>query len=194
MQTTLDEFLGDLPSTHRLSLDAVLPQVYDELHRLAAAYMRRERSSHTLQPTALVNETYLRLVSQHSVDFNNRAHLLGIAAKMMRRILRNYEEQRKADKRGGEQTTICLSDAAEPSARPVLLFGEVDEALEKLALLDARQAKVAELRIFGGLTTEEAAEFVGVSVATSHRDWVSARLWLAHELNLKPAARQSTVI
>ena len=189
MHLTLEEVLRDLPPNHRLSLDAVLPQVYDELYRLAAAYMRRERSSHTLQPTALVNETYLRMIDQHSVDFNNRAHLLGIAAKMMRRILRNYEEHRKADKRGGEQTTICLSDAVEPGAKPVLLFGEVDQALEKLALLDARQAKVAEMRIFGGLTTEETAEFVHVSVATAHRDWVSARLWLAQELNLKPTAR-----
>ena len=126
------------------------------------------------------------MLSQHSVDFDNRAHLLGIAAKMMRRILRTYEDQRNADKRGGEQTTICLSDAPEPFARPVLLFGEVDQAIEKLALLDARQAKIAELRIFGGLTTQETAEFVGVSLATAHRDWVSARLWLAQELNLKP--------
>ena len=188
MQKTLEDILRDLPPNYRLSLDAVLPQVYDELHRLATSYMRRERSSHTLQPTALVNETYMRMLSQHSVDFNNRAQLLGIAAKMMRRILRTYEDHRSADKRGGEQTTICLSDVPEPFARPVLLFGEVDQALEKLALLDVRQAKIAELRIFGGLTTQETAEFVEVSLTTAHRDWISARLWLAQELNMKPAA------
>ena len=187
MQKTLKDILRDLPPNHRLSLDTVLPQVYEELHRLAASYMRRERSSHTLQPTALVNETYMRMLRQHSVDFNNRAQLLGVAAKMMRRILRTYEEQRNANKRGGEQAAICLSDAPEPFAQPVMLFGEVDEALEKLALLDARQAKVAELRIFGGLTTQETAEFVNISLATAHRDWVSARLWLAQELDLKPA-------
>lgn len=187
MRKTLEHIMEGLPQTQRLTLDAVLPQVYDELHRLAAAYMRGERSSHTLQPTALVNETYLRMLSQHSVDFTNRAQLLGIAARMMRRILRTYDDQRTAEKRGGEQATICLSDAPEPFAHPPLLFGEVDQALERLALLDARQAKVAELRIFGGLTTQETAEFVEVSLATAHRDWVSARLWLAQELDVELA-------
>lgn len=188
MQKSLTELLDDLPPHRQLSLDAVLPQVYDELHRLASAYMRGERSSHTLQPTALVNETYLRMLHQHSVDFSNRAHVIGIAAKMMRRILRTHEEQRKAGKRGGEQTLLCLADAPEPSARPVLLFGEVDEALERLTQMDERQGRLAELRIFGGLTTQETADFLGISLATAHRDWVSARLWLASELELSAQA------
>jgi RNA polymerase sigma-70 factor (ECF subfamily) len=182
MQTTVVEHLKKTQPGKKVSLDAVMPQVYDELHRLAASYMRSERNSHTLQPTALVNETYLRLIGQHSVDFSNRAQLLGVAAQMMRRILKTHEEKRSADKRGGDATTICLSDSAEPSAAPTLMFGEVDEALNRLAEMDSRQAKVAELRIFGGLTTEETAEFLEISTATAHRDWVSGRLWLTSEL------------
>ena len=166
----------------KLSLDAVLPQIYDELHRLATAYMRRERDGHTLQPTALVNEAYMRLVGQHSVNFDNRAQVLGIAAQMMRRILRTYDEQRRADKRGADQTVLCLDDSPEPSGIPQLFFGEVDELLERLTLLDARQAKVAELHIFGGLTSGEIGEFLGVSTASAHSYWASGRLWLAREL------------
>jgi RNA polymerase sigma factor (TIGR02999 family) len=190
MQNILDDIFQGHGPAKKLNLDAVLPQVYDELHRLAVSYMRRERSNHTLQPTALVSETYLRLVRQHNVDFNNRAHLLGVAAQMMRRILRTYEEQRVAEKRGGDQTTLCLSDLPEPSTKPVL-FSDVDETLDRLLQLDDRQGRIAELRIFGGLTTEETAEFMDVSVATAHRDWVSARLWLAREMRLKPAGRRT---
>src|ERR1035437_4338962 len=161
------EFLKNLESGKKLSLDAVMPQVYDELHRLAASYMRNERGEHTLQPTALVNEAYLRLIGQHSVDFTNRAQLLGVAAQMMRRILRTHDEGRNANKRGGDVTMICLSDAPEPAAAPALAFDEVDEVLDRLAELYERQAKVAELRIFGGLTVEETAEFLNVSVETA---------------------------
>jgi len=166
----------------KILLDSVLPQVYDELHRLAAGYMRNERDGHTLQPTALVNETYLRLIAQHSVDFSNRAHLLGVAAQMMRRILRTHEEKRRANKRGGEVTILCLSDSPEVAGTEPIAFSDVDEVLDRLAALDARQAEVAELRIFGGLTLEETADYLGVSTATVHRDWASGRLWLAREL------------
>ncbi len=166
----------------KMSLDAALPQVYDELHRLAASYMRNERDGHTLQPTALVNEAYMRLIGQHSVDFSNRAHLLGVAAQMMRRILRTHDERRRADKRGGEFTVVCLGDATEPFALAPMAFSDVDEVLDRLAALDLRQSQVAELRIFGGLTLEETADYLGVSVATAHRDWNSGRLWLAREL------------
>jgi RNA polymerase sigma factor (TIGR02999 family) len=144
--------------------------------------MRNERDGHTLQPTALVNEAYLRLLAQHSVDFSNRAHLLGVAAQMMRRILRTHEEKRRANKRGGEVTILCLADTPEPAGAAPIAFSDVDEVLDRLAALDARQAQVAELRIFGGLTLEETAEFLAVSTATVHRDWVSGRLWLAREL------------
>lgn len=160
----------------------MVPRIYDELHRLAASYMRREREGHTLQPTALVNEAYMRLAMQHKVDFANRAQVLGIAAQMMRRVLANHAEKRDAGKRGGDVTRICLADAPEPASEQVLIFGEIDQALERLASLDERQAKVVELRIFGGLSVEETAEFLGVSAATVHRDWASGRLWLAREL------------
>ena len=166
----------------KVVLDDIMPQVYDELHRLASSYMRAEREGHTLQPTALVHEAYLRLMSQHSVDFNNRSHLLGIAAQMMRRILHTHEESRRANKRGGEFTMVCLGDSAEPAAAAEIAFSEVDEALDCLARLNDRQSQVAELRIFGGLTIEEAAEYLHISPATAHRDWTSGRLWLAREL------------
>lgn len=185
METPMGQFLKRSEAGQKLSLDAMMPQVYDELHRLASSYMSRERDSHTLQPTALVSETYLRLVGQHSIDFGNRAQLLGVAAQMMRRVLKTHAEKRNAEKRGGDVTIVCLSDSPEPAAAPELLFEDVDELLDRMAALDERQAKVAELRIFGGLTTEETAEFLGVSVATAHRDWVSGRLWLASELKGK---------
>ncbi len=183
MRSTLYEALhtSAAPSP-AVSLDAVMPLVYDELHRLAAAYMRRERNGHTLQPTALVNETYMRLLGQHSVDFSNRAQLLGVAAQMMRRILANYAERHSAGKRGGALACVCLEDVPEPAAAPGLAFTAVDEALNRLALLDPRQAKVVELRLFGGMTVEETAEFLRVSPATVNRDWASGRLWLTHEL------------
>ncbi len=177
-------------SVNKLSLDDVMPQVYDELHRLAASYMRNERDGHTLQPTALINETYLRLISQHSVDFNNRSHVIGVAAQMMRRILRTHDEKRIAGKRGGGATMICLADSPEPSIAPVLGFSDLDEALNRLGELDARQATVAELRIFGGLTAEETADFLKISVVTAHRDWASGRLWLTQQLK-KPDRVQS---
>lgn len=169
-------------SGKRTSLDAVMPQIYDELHRLAASYMSCERSEHTLQPTALVNEIYLQLLKQHSVDFNNRSQVVGVAAQMMRRVLRKHEETRRAAKRGGDATLICLSDAPEPASPPAVEFGEVDLALDRLAKLDERQAKVVELRIFGGLTVEETAEFLSISPATVHRDWATGKIWLISEL------------
>jgi RNA polymerase sigma-70 factor (ECF subfamily) len=174
------------PQQRKLSLDDAMPLVYDELHRLAATYMRRERDDHTLQPTALINEAYLRLIGQHSVDFSNRAHLLGTAAQMMRRIPSTHQESRSAEKRGGDFTIVCLTESSEPRDANVLIFSEVNEVLTRLEKLDRRQAQVAELRIFGGLTAEESAEFLGISAITVHRDWVSARLWLARELRGAP--------
>ncbi len=159
-----------------------MSDVYAQLHHLAASYMRNEREGHTLQPTALVHETYLRLATQHSVDFSNRAQVLGVAAQMMRRILRTYGDHRAAVKRGGEITIVCLADAPEPAATSVLFFSEVDHVLDRLAELDERQARVAELRIFGGLTIEETAEFLHISVSSANRDWASGRLWLAGQL------------
>jgi RNA polymerase sigma-70 factor (ECF subfamily) len=163
------------------TLDEILPEVYADLHRLAASYMHHERKGHTLQPTALVNEAYLRLIGQHSVDFRNRGHLLGVAAQMMRRILRTHDERRSAEKRGGEFTIVCLTGTIEP-AGPALCFSDVDRALTRLAILDEKQAAVVELRIFGGLTGEEIAAFLGISKATADRYWSTGRLWMMQEL------------
>lgn len=178
METTVHTGAAPPPS-----LNEIMPQIYAELHKIASSYMRREREGHTLQPTALVNEAYLRLLTQHSVDFSNRAHVLGVAAQMMRRILVTHAEKRSADKRGGEYTLVNLADSAEPAAAKDLAFSDVDEALKRLTAIDERQASVVELRILGGMTAEEIAEFLGISVATVHRDWASGRLWLARELS-----------
>jgi RNA polymerase sigma-70 factor, ECF subfamily len=176
--------LSTQPASHQQgSLDAVIPLIYDELRQLAASYMRREREGHTLDPTALVNETYLRLITQHSVDFNNRAQVLGIAAQMMRRILMTYEEKRRTDKRGGDFTIVCLPDTEDLSAATQPhVFGQVDQILCRLEKIDARQAKVAELKIFGGMTSDEIGDFLDISKATVQRDWLSGRLWLMREL------------
>lgn len=163
-------------------LDTAMPQLYEELHRIADIYMSRERAAHTLQPTALVHETYLRLLDQHSVDFHNRAQVLGVAAQMMRRILANHGAEKKAAKRGADCTMVYLSDSPDVAQSDPVLFDELDQALDRLSALDPRQARVVELRVFGGLTVDEVAEFLGVSVATVHRDWASGRLWLAHAL------------
>jgi RNA polymerase sigma-70 factor (ECF subfamily) len=168
--------------TSKRSLDEMMPLVYEEMHRLASIYMNAERGCHTLQPTALVNESYMRLAAQHSVDFGNRAQVIGVAAGIMRRILRTYAEQRGTEKRGGDVTLIRLGDSIDPAAGPELAFSDVDEVLNRLAKLDERQAKVVELRVFGGLTVDETAEFLEISVATVNRDWATGKIWLASEL------------
>ncbi|HEV2575678.1 MAG TPA: ECF-type sigma factor [Acidobacteriaceae bacterium] len=170
------------PKPDKISLDAAMPQLYEELHRIAHIYMSRERGSHTLQPTALIHETYLRMLGQHSVDFRNRAQVLGVAAQMMRRILVNHGEGKNAAKRGADCTMVYLSDSPDVAQSDPVLFDELDQALDRLAAMDERQAKVVELRVFGGLTVDEVAEFLRISVATVHRDWASGRLWLAHAL------------
>lgn len=161
------------------ALDAMLPLVYGELHRLAAHYLSRERPDHTLQPTALVHEAYLRLVDQRQVDWRNRAQFLGVAAGMMRRILVNHARDRNAAKRGGggvQQVSLSLVEA--PSGRPDVELIALEEALERLAALDPRKSRVVELKFFGGLTIEEIAEVLQVSDATVEREWSFARAWL----------------
>jgi len=122
-------------------------------------------------------------MSQHSIDFNNRAQVLGVAAKMMRRILLTHEETRRANKRGGECTIVCLTDVSETAATTPHVFSEVDQVLGRLEKLDERQSKVAELKIFGGLTGGEIAEYLNISPATVQRDWISGRAWLLRELS-----------
>ena len=160
------------------ALDQMLPLVYDELRGLAALYLSRERTGHTLQPTALVHEAYLRLVNQRRADWKNRAQFLGLAAGMMRRILVNHARDRSALKRGGDGERVSLSLLEAPSGRPDVDLIALEDALRDLAERDARKAQVVELKFFGGLTTEEIAEVLGVSVATVEREWSFARAWL----------------
>jgi RNA polymerase sigma factor (TIGR02999 family) len=162
----------------RRALDQMLPLVYDELHRLASSYLSRERPDHTLQPTALVHEAFLRLINQREVDWRNRAQFLGVAAGLMRRILVNHARDRAAAKRGGERERVSLSLVEVPSGGPDVDLIALEDALERLAALDERKAKVVELRFFGGLSVEEVAEVLGVSRATVEREWSFARAWL----------------
>lgn len=157
--------------------------VYQELHRLASSYMRREhRPDHTLQPTALVNEAYLLLIGDNPVNWDNRAHFYSAAAKTMRRILIDHARSHRAVKRSGRLERVELDDAliaVDAKANELL---ELDAALDRLALLDERQARVVELRFFGGLTVEETAKVAGISEKTVKRDWALARAWLENEL------------
>ncbi|HET8624544.1 MAG TPA: sigma-70 family RNA polymerase sigma factor [Gemmatimonadales bacterium] len=162
----------------KAALDRMLPLVYEELRRLAAHYLSREREGHTLQPTALVHEAYLRLTDQRKADWKNRAQFLGLAAGMMRRILLNHARDRVAKKRGGGAEQVSLSLVESPSGRPDVELIALEDGLERLAALDPRKGRVVELKFFGGLTTEEIAEVLEVSAATVERDWTFARAWL----------------
>lgn len=166
----------------KAALDRLLPLVYAELRRLAAAYLRRERPNHTLQATALVHEAYLRLVDQRAVDWQNRAQFLGLAAEMMRRILVNYALQNTAQKRGGYRTRLALDDAVSSFTEAGVDLISLDEALQRLATLDPRQSRIVELRFFGGLSVEETAEVIGVSAITIKREWRIAKAWLYDQL------------
>jgi RNA polymerase sigma factor (TIGR02999 family) len=160
----------------------LVPLVYRELRRRARHALGSERSDHTLQPTALVHETYQRLVDQRRVQWQNRAHFFAVAAGLMRRILVDHARRRAALRRGGGARRIALSEADAPAVAAEVEVLAVDEALAQLAALDPDQARIVELRFFGGLTVEETAEVVGVSRATVHRDWAMARAWLRQRL------------
>lgn len=177
------QLLKEAQAGDRAALDALLPLVYGELRRLAAAHLSRERVGHTLQPTALVHEAYLRLVDQHSADWRNRAHFFGLAAEMMRRILVNHAVSRNAAKRGSGETHIALDEALSFSkARDVNLV-RLDEALKRLADLDGEQAKIVELRFFAGLSVEEVADVMDISDTTVKRKWRAARAWLFAQIS-----------
>jgi len=177
--------LGEL---RRGSPDAeaeLLPLVYEHLHRLAAHYMRQERPDHTLQTTALLNEAYLRLVSQENTDWQDRAHFFGIAARLMREILVDHARGRQARKRGGLVEKFPLDEVRDFSPEKSRELVELDGALRDLEQLDPQQARIVELRFFGGLTVEETAEALGISPRTVKRDWSMARAWLHGELSGK---------
>jgi RNA polymerase sigma-70 factor, ECF subfamily len=181
------QMLVECSSGHKEVLDQLMPLVYDELRRLAARYLRRERPNHTLQPTALVHEAYLRLIDQSRVHWQNRAHFLGIAATMMRRILINHAQSRKAAKRGGGKYPLSLDAAADWADEREVDRGidliVIDEALTRLAAIDNEQSRIVELRFFGGLTVEETAEVLAISPATVHREWRMAKAWLHREIS-----------
>jgi len=166
----------------RAALDELLPLVYAELRRLASRQLAGERPGHTLQPTALVHEVYLKLVDQHSVDWRNRAHFFGLAAEIMRRILVNHAVSRRARKRGAGETLVSLEEAGGAAGVPALDVVLLDAALTRLAEFDPVQARIVELRFFAGLTGGEAAEVLGVSESTVKREWRSAKAWLAAQL------------
>jgi RNA polymerase sigma factor (TIGR02999 family) len=179
---TITQLLVNWSEGDQAALDQILPLVYDELRRLARSYLRRERSDHTLQPTALVHEAYIRLIDQHSVTWQNRAHFFGIASQMMRRILVNHALSRAAAKRGGLAQKLSLDEAVGLSDQPEVDLIALDHALQELEALDSRQSRIVELRYFGGLTIEETAEVLGLSPATVKREWSTARLWLRRQI------------
>jgi RNA polymerase sigma factor (TIGR02999 family) len=170
----------------RAALDRLTPLVHGELRRIAASYLRRERPDHTLQPTALVHEAYLRMVDQKRVQSQNRAHFFAIAANLMRQILVNHARNRRALKRGGGHRHTLDENVAIAGETPIDLLA-LDDALGKLAKLDPRQSDIIELRFFGGLTEEEVAEVLGVAPITVKREWRSARALLYKEMSAGPA-------
>jgi RNA polymerase sigma factor (TIGR02999 family) len=171
------------------ALDALMPIVYRELHRLARAKLRGERSDHTLQATALVNEAYVRLVGQTRMRWQNRAQFFGTAAQFMRRILVDYARDRLAEKRGAGAPRVELDEVILATRERGIDLLALDAALEKLEQLDTRQSKLVVLRFFGGLTIEEAAALLEISPATAKREWVTARIWLRRELAGSDASR-----
>ncbi len=166
----------------KAALDALMPVVYDELHRQASRYLRRERVGHTLQTTALIHEAYLRLIDQRNVHWQNRAHFYGIAAQLMRRILVDHARSKKRAKRGGSDVRISLTDETLKSPGQNFDIEVLDEALERLTAIDAQQSRIVELRFFSGLTVEETAEVLSISPATVKRDWSMAKAWLHREV------------
>jgi len=168
------------------ALEALMPLVYKELKRLAASYLRRERSDHTLQSAALVNEAYLRLVDQNQTRWQNKAHFYGIAAQMMRRILADHARGHNAAKRGSGMPELELDEAvAQAKGQNVDLLG-LEEALQKLERLDPQQGRIVELRFFSGLSIEDTANVLAISPATVKRDWAAARAWLFREMGSVP--------
>jgi len=165
------------------ALEKLMPLVYSELRRLANNYLRRERQNHTLQPTALVNEAYLKLIDQRSAHWQNRSQFYGVAAQLMRRILVDHARQHQAAKRGGsDQQRLSITSAGELAQKPDIDLLALHEALEELKSFDSQQERIVELKFFGGLSIDETAELLGIGHATVERDWKMARAWLRRKL------------
>ena len=179
----ITQLLIDWGKGDQAALEKLMPLVYSELRRLATNYLRRERAEHTLQPTALVNEAYLKLVDQRNAKWQNRAHFFGISAQLMRRILVDHARQRQAVKRGGiEQQRLSITSAQAVMKQPEIDLLALNEALEELTKMDPLHGRIVELKFFGGLSIEETAEVLGISHATVERDWKLARAWLRRQL------------
>jgi len=181
-QHSITDLLISSRAGNKAALDELFPLVYSELRRLAQIHLGRERPDHTLQPTALVHEAYMRLVDQRQVDWHDRAQFFGVAAQMMRRILVNHAEAHNAAKRGGLLTRVTLEESVSWDAGRELDLVSLDEALTALGALDARQARIVELRFFAGLTIDETADVLAISPATVKREWSMAKAWLRLEL------------
>lgn len=185
MQSTegITQLLVDWGNGDQAALEKLMPLVYNELRRLASNYLRRERAGHTLQPTALVNEAYLKLIDQRNARWQNRAHFFGISAQLMRRILVDHARQHQAAKRGGSnQQRLSITSAEQFAKQPEVDLLALNEALDELTLMDPQQAQIVELKFFGGLSIDETAEVLGISHATVERDWKMARAWLRRQL------------
>jgi len=181
-QTGVTELLVDWSRGDQEAHDKLIPLVYEELHKLASRYLRRERTNHTLQTTALVHEAYLKLVDQKAANWQNRAQFYGVASQLMRRILVDHARRHRASKRGGSYYKLTLDEALVSSEEKDAELLSLDEALERLAAIDPQQGRVVELRIFGGLTLEESAEALKISPRTARREWSMAKAWLRKEI------------
>ena len=178
------QLLVDWGQGDQTALDKLMPLVYDELRRLAANHLRRERAEHTLQPTALVNEAYLKLIDQKNARWQNRAQFFGISAQLMRRILVDHARQHQAAKRGGkDQQRLSITEAGNLSPESPVDLLALNEALEELGKMDPQQCRIVELKFFGGLSIDETAEVLGIGHATVEREWKLARAWLRRQLD-----------
>jgi RNA polymerase sigma factor (TIGR02999 family) len=187
LQHEVTQILHDWSGGDPAAPERLMPFVYDELRRLARTFLAKERGGHTLQPTALVNEAYLRLVDQTRVSWQNRAHFYGIASSMMRRVLIDHARAHATAKRGGGAVRLSIDDMQVPVEERAASFVAMDEALERLSQFNERGRRIIEMRFFGGLSDEEIAEVLGVSTRTVLRDWKAARLWLFRELSQNPS-------
>ena len=178
------QLLRDWSAGNEKARDELVGLVYAPLRDIAQRHLQRERGDHTLQPTALVNELYLRLVDQRRVEWNDRAHFFAVAAQVMRRILVDHARRRNSDKRGGGVAPLTIDAALDVAAAQQLDIVALDTALESLAAVDPQQARIVELRFYGGLTIEETARALGISAATVSREWTMARAWLRRAMTL----------
>ena len=186
---TVTRLLGAWSEGDKAALDSLIPIVYSELHRIANRYLRQERSDHTLQPTGLIHEAYLRLLGQSMPDWKGRTHFFAVASQVMRQVLVDYARKHRARKRGGSSKKVSIDEALLVSQNDLEKFLLLDDALKQLATFDDRKCRVLEMRYFGGLNVDETAEALGISVATVGRDLRMAEAWLRKELQSEKPGR-----